>query len=215
VGEKIIHERAADACGELTARCFVDDFTPQALAQHAFFSRAGFDWYPWAAVKQLGFTSSEVFQSLADSLPFGSGVISHRGDLDLDAEWQKLVAAQPAGSSSGGDSFYLDYWNGIGFKMSLPLALEATKCAQLCDMKVDYSRYDDRNTTPFATRLGHLFRSGAVGTRIHTSTSENKLLGVVHTSIRWKEEEEEEKGGQQVKKRCTHTLSHEKDITRF
>jgi hypothetical protein len=130
-----------------------------------------------------------VFQALADSLPFGSGVIGHRGELDLAAEWRKLADAELA---LGGSSVYLDYWNGIGFKMSLPAALETTEDAQLAAMGVGYGRYDDRNATPFATRLGQLMRTGSVGARTHASTPVNKLLGVAHTAVVWQKDAEAE-----------------------
>lgn len=133
------------------------DVVRQTLAHHAYFTRAGFDWHLWVAIKKLGCTSPEVFQMLADSaVPFRYGAFDHHNNLHLKTEWSKLCRSPMA---HGRSTIYIDYWNGIGFKMALPTSLETTNDTELEDNAADYQRYDDRNTTPFAVRLGHLLRS--------------------------------------------------------
>jgi len=112
------------------------------------------------------------------------GIAEHHGSVDLKAEWEKMVVHS---KKHGRDNVYLDYWNGIGFKMNIPCSLQESDAAHLQSFPIDCRRYDDRNTIPFAKRIGDLLRRGAHQEvpRVQTSSEENKLVGLKHTAQDW------------------------------
>jgi hypothetical protein len=119
------------------------------IDQFAYFSRNGYDFHPWTYLKKKNLTSLDVFSTLVDSNPFGLGVCNYQimTSKDIHDQWKFLT------DRTESNWVFLDYWNGIGLKMSIPKDLQALSDEELSQHSVDYKRYDDRNTISFAEKI--------------------------------------------------------------
>lgn len=142
------------------------------LCDFAWFDRAGFDWHPWHALKAAGIQSPQVFAALANSVPFGSGVFDHKSGLDLEQEFADMATSA---QQQARDSVYLDYFNGVGLKLSIPCNLQLSVPDKL-DSEIGYGRYDDRNSPSLAHRMGVLLRKTLPPANDQAVTPENASL---------------------------------------
>lgn len=120
------------------------------IRDYTIFTRSGWDWHCLRLLQKYHITSEQLFISLATSDPFGSGIYSHNKEKmkDLGKEFQKMAADN---IQRGYDQVYLDYWNGIGFKLSIPTNITTYKKADLYN--IDYRRYDDRNSGSIIAKI--------------------------------------------------------------
>jgi hypothetical protein len=135
---------------QLTTGSKVLSETSQAqFEKSAYFSRNGHDVHPWLYLKTQGVSSLDIFSVLSNSNPFGMGCLNykHCSNSETQDHWKELT------QRTKGNWVYLDYWNGIGFKMSLPKDIQAMSDEELLKSAVDYRRYDDRNEESLASKL--------------------------------------------------------------
>jgi len=124
------------------------------IREHAWISGAGNYWHVWKLMKFYKIQSAEIFETLASSQPFGMGVMDHTKSkqINLQEEFHAMTS-QDCPSSS----LYLDYWNGIGFKLQMPIDMNSAS-EEVLEYGVEVRRYNDRNFPGFAHRIGNLLR---------------------------------------------------------
>ncbi len=151
------------------------------MAKTAYFSRSGHDFHPWAYLKAKNVSSLDIFSTLTNTNPFGMGIGNYRNfnEQELSGEWDKLKSR----ARHNKDWVFLDYWNGIGLKMSLPSDLQLLPMEEAEKAMVDYKRYDDRNSASFASLLSKLSQPQLDRTRMDTETAVAK--GVMKTMTDW------------------------------
>lgn len=125
------------------------------------YERGMYDCHCLPLLQHYGVTSTEMFVTLATTRPFGCGKRDHDSVLmlDLEREWEKMADEARQRQST---HVFLDYWNGIGFKLGIPVNIQAVDEKQANEYRIDYSRYDDRNSVPCLVKLLRLVASKAV-----------------------------------------------------
>lgn len=127
----------------------------ESILNHSWFTRAGYDWHVWPLMKVNRVTSEQVFRKLANSKPFNMGWLDHCTDADSGKAFQTHTC-----DVSREDDFYIDYWNGIGFKLAIPVDMQKASKETL-ERPVNYERYSARNDPGFVHRIGELLRESS------------------------------------------------------
>jgi hypothetical protein len=164
---------------ELNAKQPLSQESKQLMFDTAYFSRSGYDFHPWGYLKAKKVNSLDIFSMLTNTNPFGMGVGNYRNfqSSEIPGQWEQLK------SKGRGKWVFLDYWNGIGLKMSLPKDLEELSPVEL-DASVDYRKYDDRNSMSFASVIGKLSQPQLDTNRVSTEAA--ITAGLAKTMTDWK-----------------------------
>lgn len=115
------------------------------------YKRAVSDWHCLPLLQHYQITSTQLFICLATSSPCGRVYLDHQGMNNRNEFRCAFQAMMQQSIQQSTNHVHLDYWNGLGFKLTIPVNIATCRSSE--EYHSDYRRYDDRRSTSCIVKI--------------------------------------------------------------